>query len=65
MTQIELSIIKVTLALAPNSSNLNKPRLPPLILARQPVSQQWTSAMHAIYAAPPLAVESDELTPSK
>jgi hypothetical protein len=39
-TQIELSITEVTLALAPNSSILNKPHPPPLILARQPVSRQ-------------------------
>jgi hypothetical protein len=38
MTQIQLSITKVTLALAPKSSILNKPHPPPLILARQPVS---------------------------
>jgi hypothetical protein len=37
---IELSITKVTLTLAPNSSILNKPHPPPLILARQPVSWQ-------------------------
>jgi hypothetical protein len=41
------------MALAHNSSILNKPRQPPLILARQPVSQQRTSAIHAIYANPP------------
>jgi hypothetical protein len=61
MTQIELSITKVTLALAPNSSILSKPHPPPLILARQPVSRQRTSA---IYAALPPAVVTDELTPS-
>jgi hypothetical protein len=63
MTQIELSITKVTLALAPNSpSILNKPRPPPLI-ARQLVSRQCTSAITAIYAAPLPAVATDELTP--
>jgi hypothetical protein len=41
-----LSITEVALALAPNSSMiLNKPRLPPLMLAFQPVSQQCTSAI--------------------
>jgi hypothetical protein len=33
MTQIELSITKITLALAPNSSILNQPHPLPLILA--------------------------------
>jgi hypothetical protein len=40
MTQIELSNTKVT-----RHPILKKPRLPPLI--RQPMSQQWTSAIHA------------------
>jgi hypothetical protein len=48
MTQIELS--KVTWHSHPI---LGKPHLPPLILACQPVSQQWTSTIHAIYTAPP------------
>jgi hypothetical protein len=52
MTQIELSTTKVTLALPPNALILSKPRLPPLSLARQPVSQQCTSTMDAIYTAP-------------
>jgi hypothetical protein len=42
MTQKELSIAKVILALAPNSSILNKPHPPPLILARQPVRSPTT-----------------------
>jgi hypothetical protein len=51
----------VTLALAPNSSILIKPHTPPLILVDQSVSRQRT---YAIYAAPPPAVATDELTPS-
>jgi hypothetical protein len=68
MTQIELSVTKVTLALAPNPSILDKPRPPPLRLWSLPASrvfQQWTSALHSIYAVPPPAVVADELTPSK
>jgi hypothetical protein len=30
--------------------------IPPLIHARLPVSQQWTSVIHQIYSAPPAAV---------
>jgi hypothetical protein len=60
MTEIELSITKVTGHPHPI---LNKARLPPLILARQPVSQQWTSAIHVIYTAPNPAIVTDELTP--
>jgi hypothetical protein len=41
---------------APNSSILNMPRLLPLIHARLPVSQQWTSVIHQIYSATLVAV---------
>jgi hypothetical protein len=61
-TQIELSITKVTWH---SHTIVNKPHPPPLSLARQPVSKQWTSMIHAIYTAPPPAVVTDELTPSK
>jgi hypothetical protein len=63
MIQIELSITKLMqLTLAPNSK---QQRQPPLIRARQPGVQQWTSAIHTIYAAPPPAVVTDELAPWK
>jgi hypothetical protein len=42
---------------------LNKPRLLSLILARLPVSQQWTSAIHLW--RPTRGRCTDELTPSK
>jgi hypothetical protein len=61
ITQIELSIIKATLALAPNSSILSKPhhRLWCLPASRYP------NNAHAIYAVPPPAVLTVELPPSK
>jgi hypothetical protein len=65
LTQIELSITEVTSALAPNSSILNKPLPPPLILARQPVSRQPLLTTAAMYAAPTPAVVTDQLTSSK
>jgi hypothetical protein len=49
MTQIELSINKITLALAPNSAIPNQPHPPPLI-SLLPVDVLTTTA--AIYAAP-------------
>jgi hypothetical protein len=52
---------QIHLTTTPNSE---QPRLPPLILARQPASHQWTSAI-AIYTVPPPAIVTDELTPSK
>jgi hypothetical protein len=52
--KIELSITKVTLALAPNLSIINEPHPPPLILEYQPAGvPTTTSAIHAIHAAPP------------
>jgi hypothetical protein len=50
MTQIELSITEITLALAPKSSILNQPHPPPLILA-----SSWCpdNHCHMISAAPP------------
>jgi hypothetical protein len=61
-------IIKITMARAPNSSILNKPHPPTLILARQPVFKHPvpttpTKTTSAIHAAP--ALVTDELTPSK
>jgi hypothetical protein len=57
MTQIELSITKVTLALAPESLA----SIPATSTAFDPcpsgpVSQQCTSAIHVIYAALPSAI---------
>jgi hypothetical protein len=52
------------LSLAPNSLILNKPRLPSLIHARLPVSQQWTSAKHHL-SRPACGRCTDGLTTSK
>jgi hypothetical protein len=59
-----LSITKITLALAPNSSILNQPHPPPLILAASRCPANCTAAIYAAAAARPSAV-TDELTPSK
>jgi hypothetical protein len=59
--ETELSITKVTLALAPNSSILNKPHPLPLILARQPVSRQ-PLPQSTLYCP---AIVTDELPQNK
>jgi hypothetical protein len=54
MTQIELYIHHQTHPT--RTPNSKQPCLPPLILARSRVSQQWTSVIHVIYIALPPSV---------
>jgi hypothetical protein len=61
MTQIEITITRITLALTPNSSILNKPHPPPLILAASRCPDNHCRDLRHLATA----VITDKLPPSK